>query len=93
MDDGELIRQAGLPRGVVNILPGTGIEAGAALVEHAGVNKVAFTGSTETGRSIVRAATPFSPAMRSRLPIRWSLRSTKALSTSIFWLGSKATRR
>ena len=53
---GELIRKAGYPPGVVNIVPGTGAAAGVALVEHPGVDKVAFTGSTETGRSIVRAA-------------------------------------
>jgi acyl-CoA reductase-like NAD-dependent aldehyde dehydrogenase len=53
---GELIRRVGFPPGVVNILPGTGQNAGVALVEHPGVDKVAFTGSTETGRSIVRAA-------------------------------------
>jgi len=53
----DLIRQAGFPPGVVNILPGTGRAAGAALVEHPGVDKIAFTGSSETGRSIVRAAT------------------------------------
>ncbi len=54
---GELIRKTGFPPGVVNIVPGTGEAAGASLVEHPDVDKVAFTGSTETGRSIVRAAT------------------------------------
>lgn len=53
---GELIRKAGFPPGVVNILPGIGEIAGASLATHAGVDKVAFTGSTQTGRSIVRAA-------------------------------------
>lgn len=53
---GKLTRKVGFPPGVVNILPGTGEIAGAALAAHAGVDKVAFTGSTETGRSIVRAA-------------------------------------
>ena len=53
---GELIRRAGFPPGVVNIVPGVGGVAGAALAEHPGVDKIAFTGSTETGRSIVRAA-------------------------------------
>ncbi|MGW1034568.1 aldehyde dehydrogenase family protein [Streptomyces antibioticus] len=46
-------RQAGLPRGVVNILPGYG-DAGAALVAHPDVNKVAFTGSTAVGKEIAR---------------------------------------
>ncbi|MBM9504618.1 aldehyde dehydrogenase family protein [Actinacidiphila acididurans] len=50
----DVCRQAGLPRGVVNILPGYG-DAGAALVAHEDVDKVAFTGSTEVGRSIARA--------------------------------------
>ncbi|TBU97845.1 aldehyde dehydrogenase family protein [Stutzerimonas kirkiae] len=47
---------AGLPAGVLNVLPGLGSEAGAALVEHPGVDKVAFTGSVPTGSRIMRAA-------------------------------------
>ncbi|MEU3508750.1 aldehyde dehydrogenase family protein [Streptomyces longwoodensis] len=50
----DVCRQAGLPRGVVNILPGYG-DAGAALVAHPDVNKVAFTGSTAVGKEIARA--------------------------------------
>jgi aldehyde dehydrogenase (NAD+) len=50
----DVCRQAGLPRGVVNILPGYG-DAGAALVAHEGVDKVAFTGSTEVGKAIARS--------------------------------------
>ncbi|MEV6792462.1 aldehyde dehydrogenase family protein [Streptomyces sp. NPDC051320] len=50
----DICRQAGLPKGVVNILPGYG-DAGAALVEHPDVNKVAFTGSTAVGRAIARS--------------------------------------
>ncbi len=53
---GELLCQAGLPDGVVNIVPGFGETAGAALASHPQVDKVAFTGSTEVGRLIVRAA-------------------------------------
>lgn len=53
---GELLLEAGLPKGVVNIVPGFGETAGAALAAHPGVNKVAFTGSTEVGKLIVRAA-------------------------------------
>ncbi len=53
---GELMREVGFPPGVVNIVPGTGSEAGAALTLHTGVDKIAFTGSTETGKAIVRAA-------------------------------------
>ncbi|RKN37618.1 aldehyde dehydrogenase family protein [Streptomyces hoynatensis] len=49
----EICVQAGLPRGVVNILTGDGA-AGAALVAHPGVDKVAFTGSTAVGREIAR---------------------------------------
>ena len=52
-----LIDRCGFPPGVVNVVPGTGQQAGAPLVAHAHVGKVAFTGSTETGKSIVRAAT------------------------------------
>ena len=53
---GELICEAGFPPGVVNILPGTGPVAGAAIVEHPLVRKVAFTGSTAVGTSIAAAA-------------------------------------
>ncbi|MFF3212203.1 aldehyde dehydrogenase family protein [Streptomyces sp. NPDC002886] len=49
----DICRQAGLPKGVVNILTGYG-DAGAALVEHPDVNKVAFTGSTAVGKAIAR---------------------------------------
>ncbi|WP_406213823.1 aldehyde dehydrogenase family protein [Streptomyces canus] len=51
----ELCRAAGVPDGAINLLTG-GPEAGRALVEHPGVDKVSFTGSTETGRDIVRAS-------------------------------------
>lgn len=54
---GELIQEAGFPDGVVNIVPGYGETAGAALAAHPDVDKVAFTGSTEVGRLIVNAAT------------------------------------
>jgi phenylacetaldehyde dehydrogenase len=53
---GELIMEAGIPPGVVNIVTGYGETAGAALAEHPDVDKVAFTGSTEVGKLIVRAA-------------------------------------
>jgi len=50
----DICEQAGLPAGVVNIVPGLGGVAGQALVEHVGVNKIAFTGSTGVGRQIAR---------------------------------------
>ncbi len=53
---GELICEAGFPDGVVNIVPGYGETAGAALAAHDDVDKVAFTGSTEVGKLIVKAA-------------------------------------
>jgi phenylacetaldehyde dehydrogenase len=53
---GEILQEAGLPDGVVNIITGFGETAGAALAAHPDVDKVAFTGSTEVGRLIVRAA-------------------------------------
>jgi acyl-CoA reductase-like NAD-dependent aldehyde dehydrogenase len=49
-------REVGLPPGVLNVLPGFGDTAGAALVRHPGVDKVAFTGSTAVGRQIMREA-------------------------------------
>jgi phenylacetaldehyde dehydrogenase len=53
---GELITEAGFPPGVVNIVPGFGETAGAALSAHLDVDKIAFTGSTEVGRLILQAA-------------------------------------
>jgi aldehyde dehydrogenase (NAD+) len=53
---GELIMEAGFPDGVVNILPGYGPTAGAAIARHMDVDKVAFTGSTEVGHLIMKAA-------------------------------------
>jgi len=53
----ELVQEAGIPAGVVNILTGFGETAGAALAAHPDVDKVAFTGSTEVGKLIVQAAT------------------------------------
>jgi len=53
---GELITEAGFPEGVVNIVPGLGETAGAALSAHPDVDKIAFTGSTEVGRLILQAA-------------------------------------
>jgi phenylacetaldehyde dehydrogenase len=53
---GELIQEAGFPEGVVNIVPGYGETAGAALAAHPDVDKIAFTGSTEVGRLIIKAS-------------------------------------
>jgi len=52
----EILMEAGVPDGVVNIVTGYGSEAGAALAAHRGVDKISFTGSTETGRKIVQAS-------------------------------------
>ena len=51
-----LVKEAGFPPGVINILNGYGREAGAALVQHPGVDKIAFTGSTTTGKEIMKMA-------------------------------------
>jgi len=53
---GDLIVEAGFPPGVINIVPGFGETAGAALTSHPMVDKIAFTGSTEVGKLIVKAA-------------------------------------
>lgn len=53
---GELIQEAGYPDGVVNVVTGDGIAAGAPLTQHPGVNKITFTGSTEVGKLIGKAA-------------------------------------
>ena len=50
----EIVQEVGLPAGVINIVTGEAAQAGEALVRHPDVNKIAFTGSTEVGRSIRR---------------------------------------
>jgi aldehyde dehydrogenase (NAD+) len=52
----EVLHDAGFPPGAVNVVPGDGPTTGAALVRHPGVDKIAFTGSTATGRAIMREA-------------------------------------
>ncbi len=52
----DLALEAGLPAGVLNVIPGLGRDAGAELAAHPGVAKIGFTGSTETGRKIVVAS-------------------------------------
>lgn len=52
----ELMSEAGVPPGVVNVVTGYGAEAGARLAEHPDVDKIVFTGSTATGQAIVRAS-------------------------------------
>ena len=52
----EMFEEAGFPKGVVNVVPGYGETAGAALANHHDVDKIAFTGSTEVGKLIVKAA-------------------------------------
>jgi aldehyde dehydrogenase (NAD+) len=56
MELAKLIQEAGFPEGVVNIVPGYGETAGAALAAHPGIDKIAFTGSTEVGKLIAKAA-------------------------------------
>ena len=53
---GRICLEAGIPPGVFNVVPGAGEVAGAALVDHHDVDKIAFTGSTVVGRSVMRAA-------------------------------------
>jgi acyl-CoA reductase-like NAD-dependent aldehyde dehydrogenase len=53
---GELALEAGLPPGLINVLPGKGSIAGDALVQHPGIGKITFTGSTEIGKQIGRSA-------------------------------------
>ena len=53
---GELMMEAGLPPGVINVVTGFGPGAGSSIAEHPGVDKVAFTGSTEVGKIILKAS-------------------------------------
>ncbi|WP_291826423.1 aldehyde dehydrogenase family protein [Bosea sp. (in: a-proteobacteria)] len=52
----ELLHEAGLPAGVLNVVAGTGAEAGAALVAHPGIDHITFTGSVATGQRVMQAA-------------------------------------
>lgn len=52
----DLIKKAGFPAGAINLISGYGKNAGAAISNHMGIDKVAFTGSTATGRTIMKAA-------------------------------------
>jgi aldehyde dehydrogenase (NAD+) len=52
----ELLAEAGLPPGAFNVVPGPGASVGAAMAEHTGIDKISFTGETETGKAILRAA-------------------------------------
>ncbi|HEX5368385.1 MAG TPA: aldehyde dehydrogenase family protein, partial [Dehalococcoidia bacterium] len=60
----EILREAGTPPGAVQYLPGPGEEAGRALVEHPGVDTIAFTGSKEVGLGIIRSAALVRPGQR-----------------------------
>jgi acyl-CoA reductase-like NAD-dependent aldehyde dehydrogenase len=53
----EILHEAGVPAGVINVVTGSGREAGNALAAHPDVDRIAFTGSTETGRRIIEAST------------------------------------
>jgi acyl-CoA reductase-like NAD-dependent aldehyde dehydrogenase len=52
----EVLAEAGLPPGAFNVVPGPGAVVGAAMAEHPGIDKISFTGETETGKTILRAA-------------------------------------
>jgi len=52
----ELLAEAGLPPGAFNVVPGPGSSIGQAMAEHPGIDKISFTGETDTGKSILRAA-------------------------------------
>ncbi len=60
----EILRQAGMPPGAVQYLPGRGSQIGKALVEHPGVDTIAFTGSKEVGLGIIEAAATVRPGQR-----------------------------
>lgn len=55
---GDILTEAGLPKGVLNIVHGTGPSAGQAIVEHSNIKAISFTGGTKTGEHIARTAAP-----------------------------------
>lgn len=72
----------GFPEGVVNILPGMGPSAGAAIARHMDVDKVAFTGSTEVGKTDVWHFSPF--VCHVKVKMKPSLESKLLLDDSLF---------
>ena len=70
---GDLVREAGIPDGVFNVVQGFGAEAGAALVAHPGIARISFTGSVPTAKTIARAAadnlTPVSFELGGKSPL------------------------
>ena len=64
----KLCSEAGLPDGVLNVVPGKGSVAGQALTEHPGISKIAFTGSTEVGKSVMKTA---AGAIKKSIPRTW----------------------
>ena len=57
----ELVAKAGFPPGVVNVVPGKGSECGQAILDHPGIKKVGFTGSTPTGKKVMESCGEMSP--------------------------------
>ncbi len=68
----EFLLEAGVPEGVINVVTGYGDEAGAALAEHMDVDRICFTGSTVTGRKIVKA----SAGNLKRVQLEWGGKSS-----------------
>ena len=52
----EIAHEVGIPPGVINVITGPGAKVGQMLVEHAGIDKIAFTGDTATGKQIMRGS-------------------------------------
>ena len=86
----ELIAEAGFPDGVVNVVPGYGETAGAALAAHPDVDKIAFTGSTEVGKLIVHAA---AGNLKKVIARNWAASRPTSCSTMPIWMSPIARRR
>lgn len=69
----ELCEEAGVPPGVINVVPGFGVEAGKPLTEHQGIDRLDMTGGTETGRHVAAAAgrnlTPIAAELGGKAPV------------------------
>ena len=81
-----LTKEAGFPNGVINIITGYGPTAGAAIASHPDINKVAFTGSTEVGKIIMKAAAD-SNLKRVALELGESRLSRTHLTEKLFFPG------
>lgn len=85
-----LFKESGYPKGVINVINGYGRDAGAALASHMGVDKIAFTGSTQTGREIMKLASGNLKSITLETGTYNLTSVTREPAELIFWKGGKS---